>query len=58
MATDQPGKFDKMNQEQLQQSPYICFRIRAFEYEGAAGQDRRTLGGWRFWRSRPVLENL
>ena len=46
MATDQPGKFDKMVKSNCSKA-HIFVSGSGPHYEGAAGQDRRTLGGWR-----------
>ena len=57
MATDQPEKFDKIVRNNCSKAHVFVSGSRP-QYEDAARQDRRTLGGSRLWHSRPVLEDL
>ena len=54
VATDQPGKFDKMVKSNCSKA-HVFVSGSGPQYEGAAAPDRRTLGGW---HSRLVLETL
>ena len=55
MAMDQPGKFDKIVRSNCSNA-YVFVSGLGPQYEGTAGQDRRTLGGWRLWHLRQFLK--